>query len=115
MLDTPEQVEACKEALRKRISDIAKARDEDRKQQRYWERKGVPAYANLYRLAAQEKTKQMRPLYQEIRMCDEIIQAEPGIRAMTIGLVQQRVNEESRRQLRNDLGKNQRKRTGWSR
>ena len=106
MLDTPEQVEACKEALRKRISDIAKARDEDRKQQRYWERKGVPAYANLYRLAAQEKTKQMRPLYQEIRMCDEIIQAEPGIRAMTIGLVQQRVNEESRRQARKDLAKN---------
>lgn len=115
MLDTPEQVEACKEALRKRISDIAKARDEDRKQQRYWERKGVPAYANLYRLAAQEKTKQMRPLYQEIRMCDEIIQAEPSIRAMTIGLVQQRVNEESRRQLRNDQGRAQRKRTGWSR
>lgn len=106
MLDTPEQVEACKESLRKRISDIAKARDEDRKQQRYWERKGVPAYANLYRLAAQEKTKQTRPLYQEIRMCDEIIQAEPGIRAMTIGLVQQRVNEESRRQARKDLAKN---------
>ena len=106
MLDTPEQVEACKESLRKRISDIAKARDEDRKQQRYWERKGVPAYANLYRLAAQEKTKQMRPLYQEIRMCDEIIQAEPCIRAMTIGLVQQRVNEESRRQARKDLAKN---------
>ena len=115
MLDTPEQVEAFKEALRKRISDIAKARDEDRKQQRYWDRKGVPAYANLYRLAAQEKTKQMRPLYQEIRMCDDIIQTESGIRAMTLGLVKQRVNEESRRQLRNDLGKTQRKRAGWSR
>ena len=115
MLDTPEQVEAFKEALRKRISDIAKARDEDRKQQRYWERKGVPAYANLYRLAAQEKTKQMRPLYQGIRMCEEIIQAEPEIRAMTIGLVQQRANEECRRQIRNDLEKTQRKRAGWSR
>lgn len=115
MLDTPKQVEACKEAIRKRISDIAKDRDEDRKLQRYWERKGVPAYADLYRLAAQEKTKQMRPLYQEIRMCDEIIQVEPGIRAMTIGLDKQRVDEESRRQLRNDLGKMQRKRTGWSR
>lgn len=105
MLDTPEQVEAFKEALRKRISDIAKARDEDRKQQRYWERKGVPAYANLYRLAAQEKTKQIRPLYQEIRMCEEIIQAEPGIRAMTIGLVQQRVYEEQKRQFRKELAK----------
>ena len=115
MLDTPEQVEACKEALRKRISDIAKARVEDRKQQRYWERKGVPAYANLYRLAAQEKTKQMRPLYQEIRMCDEILQAEPGIRAMTLGLVKQRVDEESRRQLRCELGKTQKNRTGRSR
>lgn len=115
MLDTPEQVEVIKEALRKRISNIAKARDEDRKQQRYWERKGVPAYANLYRLAAQEKTKQMRPLYQEIRMCEEIIQAKLGIRAMIIGLVQQRVNEENRRQLRNDLGKTQRKSSGWSR
>ena len=104
-LDTPEQVEAFKEALRKRISDIAKDRDKDRKQQRYWERKGVPAYANLYRMVAQEKTKQMRPLYQEIRMCDDIIQAEPGIRAMTLGLVQQRVNEESRRQSRQDLTK----------
>ena len=90
-------------------------RDEDRKQQRYWERRGVPAYANLYRLAAQEKTKQMRPLYQEIRMCEETIQAEPRIRAMTIGLVQQRVNEENRRQLRNDLGKTQRKSSGRSR
>ena len=58
MLDTPKQVEAFKEALRKRISDIANDRDEDRKQQRYWERKGVPAYANLYRLAAQEKTQE---------------------------------------------------------
>lgn len=48
-------------------------------------------------------------------MCDEIIQAGPGIRVMTIGLVQQRVNEESRRQLRNDQGRAQRKRTGWSR
>ncbi len=57
----------------------------------------------------------MRPLYQEIRMCDEIIQAEPGIRAMTIGLVKQRADEESRRQLMNDLGRAQRKRTGWSR
>lgn len=115
MLDTPKQVEAFKEALRKRISDIANDRDEDRKQQRYWERKGVPAYANLYRLAAQEKTNQMRPLYQELRMCEEIIQAEPEIRAMTIGLVQQRANEECRRQIRNDLEKTQRKRAGWSR
>jgi len=72
----------------------------------------VPAYANLYNLAAQEKTKQMRPLYQELRMCEEILQAGPGIRAMTIGLVQQRVSEESRRQLRNNLGKTQRKRAG---
>jgi hypothetical protein len=48
-------------------------------------------------------------------MCDEIIQAEPGIRAMTIGLVKQRADEESRRQLMNDLGRAQRKRTGWSR
>ena len=115
MLDTPEQVEACKEAIRKRISDIAKARDEDRKQQRYWERKGVPAYANLYRLAAQEKTKQMRPLYQEIRMCDEIIQAELGIRSMTIGLVQQRADEENRRQIRHEIENAQKKRTGRSR
>lgn len=45
----------------------------------------------------------MRPLYQEIRMCDEIIQAEPGIRAMTIGLVQQRVIEEQKRRFRNVL------------
>lgn len=114
-LDTPEQVENLKASLRERISGIAKNRDEDRKQQRYYERKGMPAYANLYRLAAQEKTKQMRPLYQELRMCEEILQAEPGIRAMTIGLAQQRVNEESRRQLRSDFGKTQRKRTDWSR
>ena len=44
--------------------------------------------------------------------CEEILQAGPGIRAMTIGLVQQRVSEESRRQLRNNLGKTQRKRAG---
>jgi len=115
MLDTPEQVEALKEALRKRISDIAKARDEDRKQQRYWERKGVPAYANLYRLAAQEKTKQMRPLYQEIRMCEDILKAEPGIRAMTLGLVKQRADEENRRQIGHEIENAQKKRTGRSR
>lgn len=115
MLDTPEQVETLKEALRKRISDIAKSRDEDRKQQRYWERKGVPAYANLYRLAAQEKTKMMRPLYQEIHMCEDILKAEPGIRAMTLGLVKQRADEESRRQIRHEHEKSQRKRSGRSR
>ena len=115
MLDTPEQVEACKEALRKRISDIAKARDEDRKQQRYWERKGVPAYANLYRLAAQEKTKQMRPLYREIHMCEDILKAEPGIRAMTLSFVKQRVDEENRRQIRHEIENAQKKRTGRSR
>ena len=114
-LDTPQQVENLKEALRKRISDIAKDRDEDRKQQRLYERKGMTGYANYYRLSAQEKTKQMRRLYQELRMCEEILQAEPGIRAMTLGLVRQRVDEESRRQYRSDLGKTQRKRSGWSR
>ncbi len=70
-------------------------RDEDRKQQCYWERKGVPAYANLYRLAAQEKTKQMRPLYQEIRMCEETIQAEPRIRALFSSVLMKKTGDNS--------------------
>ena len=105
MLDTPKQVEAFKEALRKRISDIANDRDEDRKQQRYWERKGVPAYANLYRLAAQEKTKVLRELYKEVHMCEELIQTDPMIRVQSIYLVQQRIREEEKRRQRKEFTK----------
>lgn len=57
----------------------------------------------------------MRPLFQEIRICEEILQAEPGIRAMTLGLVKQRVDEESRRQFRYEFEKSQRKKSSRSR
>jgi len=110
-LDKPEQVENLITALRDRISDIAKDRDEDRRLQRHYERAGMPGYANYYRLSAQEKTKRMRPLYQEIHMCEDILKAEPGIRAMTLGLVKQRVDEESRRQARQYLAKTKNSRT----
>ena len=75
----------------------------------------MPGYANFYRLSAQEKTMMMRPLYREIHMCEDILKAEPGIRAMTLGLVKQRVDEENRRQIRHEIENTQKKRTGRSR
>ena len=57
----------------------------------------------------------MRPLYQEIRMCEDILKAEPGIRVMTLGLVKQRADEENRRQIRHEIEYAQKKRTGRSR
>lgn len=114
-LDKPEQVETLITALRDRISDIAKDRDEDRRLQRHYERAGMPGYENFYRLSAQEKTKMMRPLYQEIHLCEDILKAEPGIRAMTLGLVKQRADEENIRQIRHEIENAQKKRTGRSR
>ena len=58
---------------------------------------------NLWKQAAQEKTKAMRPLYQKLRMCDEVLKTEPAIRVNAINLVQQRVIEEQKRRFRNVL------------
>ena len=52
-----------------------------------------------------EKTKAMRPLYQKLRMCDEVLKTEPAIRVNAINLVQQRVYEEQKRQFRKELAK----------
>ena len=104
-LDTPEEVECYKAELKKKISSIAEERDECRKKQHYWERHDAPGYVFIWKTAAQEKTKQMRPLYQELRMCDEILKTAPMVRQNAIKLVQQRKTEEQRRQLRKELEK----------
>ena len=104
-LDTPEEVECYKAELKKKISSIAEERDECRKKQYYWERHDAPGYVFIWKTVAQEKTKQMRPLYQELRMCDEILKTAPMVRQNAINLVQQRKTEEQRRQLRKELEK----------
>ena len=104
-LDTPEEVECYKAELKKKISSIAEERDECRKKQHYWERHDAPGYVFIWKTAAQEKTKQMRPLYQELRMCDEILKTAPMVRQNAIKLVQQRKTEEQRRLLRKELEK----------
>lgn len=104
-LDTVDQVERLKTALREDISRLAEDRNDCRKQQRLWERDGVPVYVNLWKQAAQEKTKAMRPLYQKLRMCDEVLKTEPAIRVNAINLVQQRVREEQMRQFRKEMQK----------
>jgi len=60
---------------------------------------------NLWKLAAKEKTDQMKPLYQELRMCNELLKTGPLARANSIALVQQRVREEERRRFRKELEK----------
>ena len=98
-LDTPEEIECYKAELKMKISSIAEERDECRRKQHYWERHDAPGYVNIWKQAAQEKTKQMRPLYQELRMCDEILNTTPMVRQNAINLVQQRKMEEQRRHL----------------
>ena len=104
-LDTPEDVEDLKTRLREEISRIAEERDECRKQVQYWERHDAPGYVDIWKIKTQEKTKQMRPLYRELRMCEEVLKTGPMARMKAIALVQQRVKEEQWRQLRKDLEK----------
>lgn len=104
-LDTVEHVEQLKTAIRADISQLAEERNVCRKQQRLWERYGVPVYVILWKQSAQEKTKAMRPLYQKLRMCDEVLKTEPAIRVNAINLVQQRVREEEKRLLMVELSK----------
>ena len=47
----------------------------------------------------------MKPLYRELRMCDELMKTGPLARVNAIALVQQRVREEERRRLRKELEK----------
>ncbi len=103
--DTPQQVESMKKEIRRQISVIAERREECRNNAKYWERHNVPVYVNLWKLAAKEKTDQMKPLYQELRMCNELLKTGPLARANSIALVQQRVREEERRRFRKELEK----------
>ena len=104
-LDTLQQIESMKRELRRQISVIAERREECRNYAKYWERHNVPVYVNIWKQAAKEKTDQMKPLYQELRMCDELMKTGPLARANAIALVQQRVREEERRRLRKELEK----------
>ena len=111
-LDTVDDIDRFKTEIQDQISKLAEERKECRKEQKHWERKDVPAYVNLWKMAAQEKTKQMRPLYQELRMCDELLNSGPKIRENTINLVQQRAAEEQRRKLRLETAKQKTARRG---
>ena len=104
-LDTLQQIESMKRELRRQISVIAERREECRNYAKYWERHNVPVYVNIWKQAAKEKTDQMKPLYQELRMCDELMKTGPLARANAIALVQQRFREEERRRLRKELEK----------
>ena len=104
-LDTPQQVESMKKEIRRQISVIAERREECRNNAKYWERHNVPVYVNIWKQAVKEKTDQMKPLYRELRMCDELMKTGPLARANAIALVQQRVREEERRRLRKELEK----------
>lgn len=104
-LDSVAQVEQLKTAIRSNITQLAEERNYCRKQQRLWERDGVSVYVNLWKQAAQEKTKAMRPLYQKLRMCGEVLKTEPAIRVNAINLVHQRVYEEQKRQFRKEVAK----------
>ena len=65
----------------------------------------IPVYVNIWKLSAKEKTDQMKPLYQEIRMCDELLKTGPLARANAIALVQHRFREEEQRRFRKELEK----------
>ena len=82
---------------KEQISELAEERKKLRLEQKRWERKGSPAYANLCRIAAQEKTDKMREMYKDVRMCDGIIADSPQVRLNAIRLVQQRTYEEQKR------------------
>ena len=106
-IDTIGQAEEIKSELKAEISRLAEERENCRKQVKRWEREGVPAYVNLWRFAAEDKTKEMRSLYRKIRMCDEIIGIAPHIRKKAIKLVQQRAYEEQKRRIRREMEKAQ--------
>ena len=90
---------------KEQISELAEERKKLRLEQKRLERKGSPVYANLWRIAAQEKTDKMRELYKDVRMCDEIIADSPQVRLNAMRLVQQRTYEEQKRRLREELKK----------
>ena len=92
------------------ISELAEERKKLRLEQKRWERKGSPAYANLWRISAQEKTDKMRELYKDVRMCEEIISDSPQVRLNAISLVQQRTYEEQKRRLLEELKKSKKQR-----
>lgn len=91
------QTEALKARRKEQISELAEERKKLRLEQKRWERKGSQVYANLWRIAAQEKTDKMRELYKDVRMCVEIITDSPQVRLNAIRLVQQRTYEEQKR------------------
>jgi len=104
-IDTYEQAEGLKAQRKEQISKLAEERKKLRLEQKRWERKGFPAYAALWRNAAQEKTDKMRELYKDVRMCDEIIADSPQVRLNAMRLVQQRTYEEQKRRLLEELKK----------
>lgn len=65
-IDTYGQAEALKARRKEQISELAEERKKLRLELKRWERKGSPAYANLCRIAVQEKTDKMRELYKDV-------------------------------------------------
>ena len=111
-LDTTQDVENLKTQIREEISRIAEEREECRRKVRYWERHDAPGYVIIWKQVAQDKTTELRPLYKDLRMCEDILKTGPMARMNAIALVHQRVREEQRRQLRKELENSQRKKSG---
>lgn len=105
MIDTPDQADKLKAKFKKEISQLAEERNKCRAELKRWEKEGVPAYVDLWRASAKEKTDKMRELYQDIRMCDEIITTSPTVRLNAFRLIQQRAYEEQKRKLRLEMEK----------
>ena len=99
-IDTSEQAKQLKTRLKEEISRLAEEREQQRREQKKWEREGSPVYVNICRNAAKEKTDEMRELYKEVRMCDEIIESSPTVKLNAMRLIQQRTYEEMKRKLR---------------
>lgn len=104
-LDTPQDVEDLKTRIREEISRIAEEREECRRKVRYWERHDAPGYVTIWKQVAQDKTTELRPLYKDLRMCEDILKTGPMARMNAIALVQQRVREEQSRQFIKELEK----------
>lgn len=100
-----DQADQLKAKFKREISQLAEERNKCRVEQKRWEKAGVPAYVDLWRASAKEKTDKMRELYQDIRMCDEIITSSPTVRLNAFRLIQQRAYEEQKRKLRLEMEK----------
>lgn len=98
LLDNPEKVEAFRQRRQTEIDRLSRERKDCRKEQKHWEQEGVSVYADIWKQAAEEKTKAIKPLYRDLRMCDEVLSKAPVAREQALVLVSKRTQEEHIRQ-----------------